>query len=675
MKKFSIIFISLLMMTAVFATITVHASAHQTAAGAQSVAMASETQAPLSVAESEPAQRVDTSLYTATLSKTKFDFTGKAIKPTVSVLDEQGKELSSEHYTLIYESAPGTVGKHSVKIKFLAPYYGSKTRYYTVKAKVSKDTVLNLSQKSTVSVYAYNQATKKDVSYNSVTKFTSSNPKVASISASGTVTALAAGKTTITTDTNGFVYTYELTVKAPVIYVNGSVQKAKTAKNGVAPGEAFFYIELAYQGGEYETKYFFGQKLLADKQQLKYSAYSFQSSDTSIVKVTSDGYIKAGSKAGTAVITVGAKYGATTYTKKVYVVLKYNKNVPPYYYNQKNYYDVVYDNPSTSGTESIASSGCGVCSAAMVVNSMAGKQLCTIPSLARFSVACGARDSSGTNIYTLLSAICKANTHFSYKATGDKQALLNHLKSGKMAIINQGDAYSVFSNAGHFVVAYKAVGDSVEIFDPLVYSGKYTSGVKATRIISATSRGCIVSIDQVVKATCDRNPGYFLIYYSASGSQVAPLDAQNKSQTKNYANSFTMYCSTNGGLRFRKSASTSAGLVQGANGGASIIGYRDAVEVLGSVSNGQGKWYKIRYRGYVGYASANYLVSSRPGAKTITIPKGRNLRAAIGTSAKVLAVTKKAYKAELLVDSYWRASGYAWSRIKIGGKTYYYAMT
>ena len=346
----------------------------------------------------------------------------------------------------------------------------------------------------------------------------------------------------------------------------------------------------------------------------------------------------------------------------------------PIYYNQKNYSDVKYDNPSTSGIEPIASSGCGVCSVAMVVNNMAGKQLCSVASLARFSVANGGRDSSGTNMYALLNAVCKANTHFSYKVTGDKQALIKHLKSGKMAIINQGDSYSVFSNGGHFVVAYKAVENNIEVFDPLVYDGKYTSGVKASRVIGATSRGCIVSIDQVVKATCDRNPGYFLINYSSSGKQVQSLDAQTKSTTKNYSKSVTMYCTTTGGLRFRKSAATSAGLVKGPNGGASIVSYRDAVEVLGTVSNAQGKWYKIRYRGYTGYVSASYLKSSRPGVKTMKIPKGRNLRAGIGTSAKVLAITKKAYTAEVLVDSYWRASGYTWSRIRIGGKTYYYAM-
>lgn len=672
MKKFYVILFSLVFCAVLLAGIGMQAAAAESETARAESTGFTTPEVPLE--ENEEPSKIDTSLFTATLAKTKYDYTGKAIKPAVSVKDENGKELSSEHYTLTYESSPGSIGKHSVKIKFLAPYYGSKTRYYYVKPKYTVQTTFNLGQKANISVYAYDQAKKKDVSFNSVSTFTSSNPKVASISATGTVSALMAGKVTVTIDTKGYVYTYTLTVKAPTIYVNGAVQKAKTTKNGIAPGEAYFYIELAYHTSSPEAKYFFGKKLLADKQQLKYAGYSFKSSDTSIVKVSEDGYIQAGTKAGTAVITIGAKYGEKTYTKKVYVLVKCNNSAPQYYYNQKYYSDVKYDNLSTSGIESIASSGCGVCSVAMVVNNMAGKQLCSVASLARFSVANGGRDSGGTNMYALLSAVCKANTHFSYKVTGDKQALLNHLKSGKMAIINQGDSYSVFSNGGHFVVAYKAVENNIEVFDPLVYDGKYTSGVKATRVIGATSRGCIVSIDEVVKATCDRNPGYFLIYYSSSGKQVQELDAQTKSTAKNYAQSFTMYCTTTGGLRFRKSASTSAGLVQGANGGASIISYRDAVEVLGTVSNAQGKWYKIRYRGYTGYASASYLSSSRPGARTMTIPKGRNLRAGIGTSAKVLAITKRAYTAEVLVDSYWRASGYTWSRIKIGGKTYYYAM-
>jgi len=609
--------------------------------------------------------------FTVTLNGTKFAYSGKAIKPLADVWDDDGKPVSSDNYTMQYDSNPGAIGKHAVKLQFHAPYYGSKTRYYYVKPTIKKATSLVVGTKYQLDVYGYDSAQKKNISFMSESKFSSSNTKVATVSKSGEITALIAGSTTISVDTAGFVYTYTLEVTAPPIATNTA--KQASTKNGVPAGAQYTYIELSNYSGSTEGKYFFGRNILAAKQSVKFTAYSFKSANTSIVKVSSDGTITAGGKAGTTTITVGAKFGGKVYTKTVYVLVK-NGKAAPYYYMQGNYSGVAYDNPSTSRQETIASSGCGVCSTAMVVNNLAGKQLCTVASLARFALANKARDNSGTNLYTLLNAVCKANSHFSYTVTGDKAKLLNHLKAGGMAIINQGDAYSVFSSAGHFVVAYKQVGGNIEVFDPSMSASKYTA---SNRVLARTSRGCIVPIDQVVKATSDRNPGYYLITYHSTPLSNAPiqaLDAKPKSTTKNYSSPVTMYCKTTGGLRFRKSPSTSAGLVAG-GGGASIIGYRDAVQVVGVVTNSQGKWYKIQYRGYTGYASADYIVGSRPGVKTMTIPKGRRLRAAVGTSAKVLAITKRAYTAEVLVDSYWRANGYAWSRIRIGKKTYYVAMT
>ena len=141
-----------------------------------------------------------------------------------------------------------------------------------------------------------------------------------------------------------------------------------------------------------------------------------------------------------------------------------------------------------------------------------------------------------------------------------------------MAILNQGESYRVFSNGGHYVVAYKAVGENVEVFDPYWYAGKYS----AQRTVDSTSRGCIVNIAEIAKATGDRNPAYYLISYSKTplnNSPIQPLDAKPQSVVKNYAKPITLYCTTTGGLRFRKAPSTSSGLVQGANGGASVIGF------------------------------------------------------------------------------------------------------
>ncbi|MGN0521047.1 MAG: C39 family peptidase [Eubacterium sp.] len=184
-----------------------------------------------------------------------------------------------------------------------------------------------------------------------------------------------------------------------------------------------------------------------------------------------------------------------------------------YYYNQNDYESVNYDRSGTTVIETVKSSGCGVCSACMVFNNLIGKELYTVKEMAAFSLKNGARDSSGTNMKTLLTALCKANPTFSFTTTSDEDKLITHIKNGGMAIANQGDAYNVFSTAGHFVVAYRMSGNNIEILDPQMYSGKYDAYSRPERIVKKTENGCIVSKAEINKATQDRSPAYFLVSY------------------------------------------------------------------------------------------------------------------------------------------------------------------
>lgn len=186
-----------------------------------------------------------------------------------------------------------------------------------------------------------------------------------------------------------------------------------------------------------------------------------------------------------------------------------------YYYNQNNYGSVPYPRPSDKSA-TVKSGGCGVCSACMVMNNLAGKELYSVRQMAEFSIKNGARDNAGTNVKTLLSALCKANPDFSYKTSNSSLDLVNHLKKGGMAICNQGDVYNVFSTAGHFVVAYRMSGNNIEVLDPQMYSGKYDAYRRPQRIVKKTEHGCIVSVKEMVRATADRSPAYFLISKKAT---------------------------------------------------------------------------------------------------------------------------------------------------------------
>lgn len=184
-----------------------------------------------------------------------------------------------------------------------------------------------------------------------------------------------------------------------------------------------------------------------------------------------------------------------------------------FYYNQLDYPNVNYDRPGTSKIETVATSGCGVCTAAMIFNNLVGKELYTVKQMAEFSVKNGARGDNGTIMSVLLEALCKKNKNFSYTTTSDEAKLVSHLKAGGMAAVNQGDSYDVFSSAGHFVVAYKMNGSNIEILDPYMYDGKYSRGKRPDRIVKKTTYGCIVSKSEISKATADRSPSYYLVTY------------------------------------------------------------------------------------------------------------------------------------------------------------------
>ncbi len=185
-----------------------------------------------------------------------------------------------------------------------------------------------------------------------------------------------------------------------------------------------------------------------------------------------------------------------------------------YYYNQNDYPNILYDRPNTSVVETVKSSGCGVVAACIIFNNLIGKELYSVSEMAKFSLNNGARDNSGTNMLTLLKALCKKNPDFSFVTTTSETELVAHLKKGGMAIANQGDVYNVFSTAGHFVIAYKMNGKNIEVIDPQMYSGKYDAYSRPSRIIKKTTNGCIVNTTQMGKATADRNPAYFLVTYT-----------------------------------------------------------------------------------------------------------------------------------------------------------------
>lgn len=181
-----------------------------------------------------------------------------------------------------------------------------------------------------------------------------------------------------------------------------------------------------------------------------------------------------------------------------------------YYYNQRNYSNIKYPSKNHPNA-TISSSGCGVCSVAICINTLAQKELYTISSLTKLALNSGAREAEGTNVSTLLKAINKEHNEFTFSTTNYESVLYNHLKNGGLAIANQGDAYNVFSSQGHFVACVGIENNYIKVYDVYMYDGKYSQSPRNKRIIKPLNYGCVVSLTEIDKACGDRNPSYYLI--------------------------------------------------------------------------------------------------------------------------------------------------------------------
>ena len=80
------------------------------------------------------AKKTATTIYypkTIKLSKTAYTYTGKAIKPKVTVKDSKGKTISSSNYTVSYKSNT-KVGKATVTVTFKGNYTGTISKTFII---------------------------------------------------------------------------------------------------------------------------------------------------------------------------------------------------------------------------------------------------------------------------------------------------------------------------------------------------------------------------------------------------------------------------------------------------------------------------------------------------------------------------------------------------------------
>ena len=205
-----------------------------------------------------------------------------------------------------------------------------------------------------------------------------------------------------------------------------------------------------------------------------------------------------------------------------------------------------------NSSQTIGSSGCGVASAAMIIDSIKG--YVDIRTLADVFVENGYRSANNGTYWSAYRAVAD-EFDIDYAETSYLDRAVELLRDNNYYIIAS-CGNGLFTTGGHYIVIYGIDGDTLKIYDPYLYSGKFET---------STRRGKVTVSGNTVYCSIDNFRNYanykqFFCY----GYNPNTVETENKTtavttQTviSNITNTNYQAKITASSLRIRQGASTS----------------------------------------------------------------------------------------------------------------------
>lgn len=261
------------------------------------------------------------------------------------------------------------------------------------------------------------------------------------------------------------------------------------------------------------------------------------------------------------------------------------------YYNQAdsrwvNYmYSSIGDSSQTMGT-----SGCGPTAAAMVVSSIKG--VITPPEMGDLFVEYGYRSTNNGTYFSAMKWVADV-FDITYQETYSLNTAVNLVRDNYYVIVSCNEG--LFTYGGHFIVIVGIDGNTLKIYDPYLYSGKFNV---------SSRRG---------KATVEGNTVYVTIdnfrnYANATGYYCYKKDRTDIKEnntdvtvTDNVTSNvekvnYTVKVNASSGLNIRSGASTSYSIIGGYTNGTSV-----------TITAEKGNWGKTKD----GWISLDYTIKIR----------------------------------------------------------------
>jgi surface protein len=126
---------------------------------------------------------------TITLSKTSVVYTGKAIKPAVTVKDYDDNKINAKNYTVTYKNNT-KVGTATVTVTFKGDYAGTVKTTFTIVPKATTLSKVTSAKTKTLAVTWKKQATQTtgyQIQYSTSSKFTTKTTKTVTIKGTKTL--------------------------------------------------------------------------------------------------------------------------------------------------------------------------------------------------------------------------------------------------------------------------------------------------------------------------------------------------------------------------------------------------------------------------------------------------------------------------------------------------------
>ena len=155
----------------------------------------------------------------------------------------------------------------------------------------------------------------------------------------------------------------------------------------------------------------------------------------------------------------------------------------------------------------VALSGCGICSAAMIVELLTDREL-SVEKCVEIADECEANWSFGTDMSVLAPVIAERYSLVYNKTASLKEAIAHLQKGGKIIAhmgVPDGKKVGLFTNGGHYVVLLSTDGERFCVLDPSYTPEKFEIPERAGRVDTAKAPFLFCDVEVFHSETREEN--------------------------------------------------------------------------------------------------------------------------------------------------------------------------